>query len=688
MEDIKKLVGDVRVRIVAFIFFYIALIALGAALIVATIYLTPIVWDYLLDFSNAGRYRSAGFLGVILITWWGVIVLTAIYMVKPIFKFSVNKKPGRVEVFEKDCPKLFETVREVAAITQCPMPKHLYLSADVNACVFYDTSFWSIFFPVKKNLEIGLGLFHKMSADEVKSIIAHEFGHFSQNSMKVGSAVYVSNTVLYNLVYGDDAVDRWMNNLCNSRFDALGAIGNWYNSLTGVIKKLVVMMYRFIQVKYLRLSRAMEFDADRVACQSIGSDTFISALSKLEYLSMGEEFYNDRLRSLLDSNKRIGDYLTAYELSTDLYLEIDKVNLTFDQPTLAKQEEDYKRVSIGNVWQSHPSLEDRIAHAREQQGTPIRPTAALSWSLITPEIRERISVEAAKAYYDKQWESLIEMSIADYREWMPKDAKGMYVPSHFRPYLGRNIVRFDISRVPLTETQAPINEANTVLLQKYMAALDDEQMLWDIKNKELVAPEYYYDKKSFKRKKAPIEQHEQYLKKLTNEVMEIDIAMYQYLMTHVENPEALKGFYQLMFNAANTIDEEIAALHNKKADLIYEFDREVNRTKKQFRALIEQTMDCESSVMQQLKKLDFELAKKVVHPDVIEYIQTWMNGEHPVSINTKKRKQEISGDGVNTVFKMINALSDIYAGFIYYGREQVYLAFDSVYNEEAVAQEA
>ena len=37
-----------------------------------------------------------------------------------------------------------------------------------------------MFLPVKKNLTMGLGLINSTTVSELKSILAHEFGHFSK----------------------------------------------------------------------------------------------------------------------------------------------------------------------------------------------------------------------------------------------------------------------------------------------------------------------------------------------------------------------------------------------------------------------------------------------------------------------------------------------------------------------------
>ena len=47
----------------------------------------------------------------------------------------------------------------------------------MNAAVFYDLSIFNLFFPSKKNLEIGLGLVNVLNLGEFKAILAHEFGH-------------------------------------------------------------------------------------------------------------------------------------------------------------------------------------------------------------------------------------------------------------------------------------------------------------------------------------------------------------------------------------------------------------------------------------------------------------------------------------------------------------------------------
>lgn len=211
-SSIKSAVLDELFRICCFLIFYIILIGLGAAILVGAFWASfHLILDIL---PEVGNIRAMIFIVMLVIGICLLALMLGIYLIKPLFSFRKNTKATRVEVFESECPALFAMIKSLANNTKCQMPKHVYLSPDVNACVFYNTSFWSIFFPVRKNLEIGLGLFDGTSVDEVKSIIAHEFGHFSQNSMKIGSTVYVTNTVLYNLILTDDFWDKWLDKWC------------------------------------------------------------------------------------------------------------------------------------------------------------------------------------------------------------------------------------------------------------------------------------------------------------------------------------------------------------------------------------------------------------------------------------------------------------------------------------------
>jgi len=123
--------------------------------------------------------------------WWiiaGIISgVLCLFLVKGLFKFKrITQAPG-VEVTAQEQPQLFAFIGRLCRETRAPMPHRVYLSPDVNAAVFYHESILRLFLPGRKNLLIGLGLVNQLNLSEFKAVLAHEFGHFSQSSMKLGT---------------------------------------------------------------------------------------------------------------------------------------------------------------------------------------------------------------------------------------------------------------------------------------------------------------------------------------------------------------------------------------------------------------------------------------------------------------------------------------------------------------------
>jgi len=123
--------------------------------------------------------------------WWLIVGITSgvfcLFLVKGLFKWQRSGPELRVEITEKDQPVLFAFIRRLCQDTRAPFPHRVFLTPDVNAAVFYNRSFLSLILPTPKNLLIGLGLINRLNLSEFKAVLAHEFGHFSQNSMKLGS---------------------------------------------------------------------------------------------------------------------------------------------------------------------------------------------------------------------------------------------------------------------------------------------------------------------------------------------------------------------------------------------------------------------------------------------------------------------------------------------------------------------
>jgi len=195
-------------------------------------------------------------------------LVLALYFVKGLFKFPRGDDTNCLEITEAEQPRLFAFIRQVCADTGAPSPAKIVVSPEVNASVFYACTFWSLFLPTKKNLHIGLGLVNSLNLSELKAVMAHEFGHFSQKSMRLGAWVYSTNRIIYEIIYGRDCIDEAI-----SAFDPVLNMIRWF---LGAI-------FRVVNFANSSLSRQMEFQADLVAVSVSGSDAIVNGLLRTDF---------------------------------------------------------------------------------------------------------------------------------------------------------------------------------------------------------------------------------------------------------------------------------------------------------------------------------------------------------------------------------------------------------------------
>ncbi len=55
-----------------------------------------------------------------------------------------------------------------------------------------------------------MGLINTTTAGELKTVLAHEFGHFSQRSMKVGGYVNQAEKIIFETVYNNKDYENFI----------------------------------------------------------------------------------------------------------------------------------------------------------------------------------------------------------------------------------------------------------------------------------------------------------------------------------------------------------------------------------------------------------------------------------------------------------------------------------------------
>jgi Zn-dependent protease with chaperone function len=286
------------------------------------------------------------------------------FLIKFIFIKNTYSTRHLIEVDRNKQPELFALIDEIVAETAVKMPGKVFLSPDVNASVRYNSVFWSMFLPVKKNLTIGVGLINSTTVGELKAVLAHEFGHFSQKSMKIGGYVNQAEKIIFDTVYNNREYEQTIKN----------GSGYWAFQLSGMISVGFISAFQYI-LKFFSdfifknnasLRREMEFHADAVATYVTNPQEQISSLLRLD---LSNAAFNSSFLFYTESN---GKYLpeNLFMNQTALMQLFSERNNHPYENGLPKIDVDdltrYNRtkVEIEDQWASHPETHRRIEMIR------------------------------------------------------------------------------------------------------------------------------------------------------------------------------------------------------------------------------------------------------------------------------------------------------------------------------------
>ena len=319
-------------------------------------------------------------------------LLLVYFMIKFLFQRTESYVDTDVRVTEAEEPELFAMINEVVDKLDVKPPKKVFLTQEVNASVVYNSTFLSMFFPIRKNLRIGLGMMNALDREELRAVIAHEFGHFSQRSMAIGSYVYQVNFVLGNLLEDDASF--------NTAADRIASISSYVYPFVWVAMKIVqgarwllTKIYGVVNLNYLSLSREMEYHADAVAASVGGGPSLATGLRRM---NLAASSYNQALNFAarqIDEGHRVPN---LYPLQSDiLRYTATRDGLSTSNGLPIIEGGDYGRylksqIRTDDQWASHPETEDRIAHLELPDGaTQRKPTASAVGLLASPTDRQR-----------------------------------------------------------------------------------------------------------------------------------------------------------------------------------------------------------------------------------------------------------------------------------------------------------
>lgn len=261
-----------RARVLLVLLGLIAFVALYVGIGVALVLALRSLWS--LEVEGRGAFYVLG---------GGTIVLLALlaFLVKGLFFRERAPTDGFIEVTRESQPRLFAFLDQLVAETGAPRPRRVYVTPDVNAAVFYEPSLLSLVLPTPKSLIVGLGLVNHLTLSELKAVLGHELGHFSQRAMKVGAYVYTAQRVVANLVYGRDAFDDALDAAKRTDY-RIALVAYLVAAVIWIVRGILRVAFELVALGHRALGREMEFAADRMAVSVAGGDAIARGLYKAE----------------------------------------------------------------------------------------------------------------------------------------------------------------------------------------------------------------------------------------------------------------------------------------------------------------------------------------------------------------------------------------------------------------------
>jgi Zn-dependent protease with chaperone function len=393
----------------------------------------------------------------------------AVMMLKPLFFVKHGGTDGSIEITEEQQPRLFAFLHALADTAEAPRPHRVFLAANVNAGVFYDLSALNLIIPSKKNLEIGLGLVNALTLGEMRAVLAHEFGHFSQSSMAVIRWSYLAQQIAANLIARRDRLDDFLVRLSNLDI-RLAWIGWMLSLIVWSIRSLVDTAFGIVALLQRALSREMEFQADLVSVSLTGSDALIHALHRLQAADDSWDRTMGLVADLHGSGKIPRDVFTLHTrimqrmaeiLSDPGYGQVPPV------PADGAEEHRLFKAELAQpprMWLTHPLNHDREDNAkRDYVRAPIDDRSA--WTLFDDATSVREQMTATMMGLDAKEpvpidESLEALDAQFSREYFATEYRGVY--------LGRSVVRGAAKPQSLVE---PVADWRRHLDQLYPEAL-------------------------------------------------------------------------------------------------------------------------------------------------------------------------------------------------------------------------
>ena len=473
---------------------------------------------------------------------------------------------------------------------------------------------------------VGLGLLRGMNKDEVKAILGHEFGHFSQQTMKVGSISYRLLLIIRDMI--EQAQEQQRSAALSQASDSTWE--KFFHLASGPISFITgktIDFYNYVEKKNRSLSRLMEFEADAVACRIVGAKPFISSLCKLTVLSERYNLYENLIASLLSEKQYLEKYWDGYDYVDSIIAKDEQLRLSCDD-VLDSEVGDaahyHSKVRVIDGWNTHPSTEERIENARQFIETGKATDTTDARTIVPMETMDSVGKMRQKFIAENiqkpvVWSQVKEIGFDDFKTWAEKQLKERRVPHFLYPFVNKNVVSFSLPSIEELQepVESPFSTENREMLLEFGQGVADWQTLNQLNSEESGVKHMLYNDNEPSDCSIAIEQHKAYLEPFNEKIRNLDVQIYKYLWQRVKNKTNLNIMYWALFfgndglRAMNDIMNTVNAI----------------REQAQFYNEYGQGFSLRDDVQAQLTKDFWEFMRGFDYKNVSNICGEWKNGE-------------------------------------------------------------
>lgn len=511
--DLTTLAGTVKKKVNGLIGVY-SLLIFGTILLflVVTALILVIMW---------GLY-SSGNLHSRIFAYGMIVVVAAGYclwvVLKPVFKIFRRPKEKGVEIGREGHEELFALIDEVVKEVDCLQPKQVRLSNECNAYVYYPNLFGYLSKGRQQNLTIGYPLVYGLNKTELKAILAHEFGHFTQKSVSTNRTANLSEFICASIARSIDEAEQ--------SEDSYAKIAKGFVRFAG---KVMTKQYHRVAPYNGILSRAQEFDADHYSQIVAGTDAAVSAQCKLDYLAerwngfmnLLYSYQRDQKRSPEDVMKAYESYFKGMDGRSGVHIA-PEVHLTEPQKSVES------RLGSADKEDTHPSTEERVAAILSY---PVKETV---WD--DAPATEYVDPKTASTVIDSSaWEIKQMMdpgaTVFDRKKDITADEISALIAGAPAPHLSQFGPHYLFFREETDMTgdsgphpeygTSPFTEGNAAILEEFYVAEDDMDTLEGIANENSPKTRFRYLDRLYDGTTVPLDEHKAYFSPLQEKAFAI-----------------------------------------------------------------------------------------------------------------------------------------------------------------------